>query len=729
MAERTLRFLLMISCLIFVFGCATVPTYKDPNVVYLDEIKLISREDTSHVGIFADKRFEYTIEQLSDPSRLVMDIENADSTYLTLPGVPDDDLTLESIEKEQTFNAKGLPTTRITMNLRTEFPFEAMATKYGARVAISATEMFGEDVSPPEEGIEVADAQVPEVEVTQKAPPEVDDLDEISGMSGSDFARLENPEAMILGPVEEVEVAEAEVTQEASPEIDDLDEISGLSGSDLARLENPEAYPTTVGAVTPGVSPGPVTPGPLITEGVRVTGLDVLEMNGSHRFVITTSEPVTLTQQKEPNLFRIKLSNTSISDRLARRIDLSQFESSMQEITPRAEDSSVSFDIALRRDVLPTLSQEGKTIFVDVPRPMIAVVPRPAPTKIARRAPLPAGQYYGEPINLDVQNAKIRDVIQMIAKSSGMNIVSGSSVKGRVTAHLKGIPWDQALDIVLRSHKLGWVHEGNTIRIASLNVLKAQEKYGPFENVVLPLNFAKANDMEKELSSFVGPNGKISKDERTNSLIIRDGPLQVAQMRELVRQLDRDVPAILIEAQFVEASGEFTKLLGVKWAGTASTALEALVGQLSGKGDLYKILHDAEDERIARVVSSPKVTTLINHEVVIKQGSDLAYSAAEGGIDFRPLDVSLKILPRLAKDQTILLSVDMIRRYPSFFDRDSGRKISVGGRGLRNAGVGKEQAKTELKLFDRETTVISWAFPSEDDDDRKLLVFITPRLL
>src|SRR3990167_11026612 len=131
---------LLIFITLFITGCASTPTYKDPNVVYIDELKVSSREEATNVGIFADKKFEYNIEQKTDPDRLIVDIDNADSTYTIMPKVPEDDLVLESVTKEQTFNPKGLPVTRLTLNLRAPYPFEATQTNYGARVEISSKE-------------------------------------------------------------------------------------------------------------------------------------------------------------------------------------------------------------------------------------------------------------------------------------------------------------------------------------------------------------------------------------------------------------------------------------------------------------------------------------------------------------------------------------------------------------------------------------------------------------
>src|SRR3990167_9613941 len=137
-------------------GCASTPAYKDPNVVYIDEIKVTTTDGKTHVGIFADKTFQYNIEQNPEANQIILDIEDADSTYTILPKIAVTDTVLNSVTKEQTFNQMGMPVSRFTISLKSKFPYDPKQTKYGARVEIASAANAPELIAaapPPQESL------------------------------------------------------------------------------------------------------------------------------------------------------------------------------------------------------------------------------------------------------------------------------------------------------------------------------------------------------------------------------------------------------------------------------------------------------------------------------------------------------------------------------------------------------------------------------------------------
>ena len=158
----------------------------------------------------------------------------------------------------------------------------------------------------------------------------------------------------------------------------------------------------------------------------------------------------------------------------------------------------------------------------------------------------PLRQYTGRKISLDFVDADTRNILTLIAEVSGLNIVVGDDVRGRVTIRLLEVPWDQALEVILQSQSLGMVRVGNVIRIAPLEKLRresedeltskrAQEKLGDLITEMIHLKYASARDMGPVVKNFLSERGTVSVDERTNTLIVRDISKNIEEIRKLFR--------------------------------------------------------------------------------------------------------------------------------------------------------------------------------------------------
>ncbi|ENU88382.1 hypothetical protein F884_00524 [Acinetobacter sp. CIP 102143] len=210
--------------------------------------------------------------------------------------------------------------------------------------------------------------------------------------------------------------------------------------------------------------------------------------------------------------------------------------------------------------------------------------------------------YTGNKISLDFQDIEVRRVLQLLADFTGINMVAADTVQGNITLRLKDVPWDQALDIVLKTKNLDKRRNGNVIWIAPVSeLIKAEEeeakaiaqsvKLAPLQTEYIQLSYAKAADIEKlitqgknsgsgnsssgsnnnadplgdSVGSLLSPRGTISTDPRTNTLIINDTSQKIDQIRKMVDLLDVSVKQVMIEARIVSASTDFTKEMGVKW--------------------------------------------------------------------------------------------------------------------------------------------------------------------
>ena len=204
--------------------------------------------------------------------------------------------------------------------------------------------------------------------------------------------------------------------------------------------------------------------------------------------------------------------------------------------------------------------------------------PAPAPSAAAQQAPTPApaGHYSGEPISVNLKDVDLRDFFRLIHEISGLNVVVDPAVKGSLTIVLDDVPWDQALDIVLKNNDLDKQLDGNVLRIATKETLKreaeqnrdlakAQAESADVVTTTRVLSYAKASEMVPTLKKFLSSRGDILADTRSNTLIIRDIPTVLPVLDNLLRQLDRKSQQVEIEARVVAANRSFSREIGTQF--------------------------------------------------------------------------------------------------------------------------------------------------------------------
>ena len=191
----------------------------------------------------------------------------------------------------------------------------------------------------------------------------------------------------------------------------------------------------------------------------------------------------------------------------------------------------------------------------------------------------PKKRYVGRRIDLDFRGADIHNILRLLSDVGQVNIVTSDDVKGEVTIKMKNVPWDQALDVILRAKLLGQVREGNLIRVAPLTVLekeveldiarqRALNDVAPTETRLIAVSYAEAQAAAAIASRICCRRAaRVSVDERTNQLIVSDVTRNLQLIEELVRSLDTQTPQVIIEARIVEATSNFTRQIGVQWGG------------------------------------------------------------------------------------------------------------------------------------------------------------------
>ena len=219
------------------------------------------------------------------------------------------------------------------------------------------------------------------------------------------------------------------------------------------------------------------------------------------------------------------------------------------------------------------------------PEPAATPEPAPPPAHVASvpHAPPPAppvrreSTFTGQRISLDFKDAEIQNVLRVLADVSGLNIIATDDVKGKVTLHLNDVPWDQALDLVLRSNRLEKTQEGNVVRISTVSRLKeerealraaqdAERELEPLRVKYIRVNYAKADEtLIEKVKGVLTDRGSVTFDDRTNTIIVRDIPHGTDDAAQLIHELDVQSPQVLIEANIVEATRDLARALGVQW--------------------------------------------------------------------------------------------------------------------------------------------------------------------
>ena len=231
------------------------------------------------------------------------------------------------------------------------------------------------------------------------------------------------------------------------------------------------------------------------------------------------------------------------------------------------------------------------TGYTETSQPTIST---PAATPAASGAaqaptPAPAGKYSGEPISVNLKDVDLRDFFRLIHEISGLNVVVDPAVKGTLTIVLDDVPWDQALDIVLKNNDLDKQLDGNVLRIATKETLKkeadqnrelakAQAEAADVVTTTRVLSYAKAADLMPTMKKFLSSRGDILADSRSNTLIIRDIPAVLPVLDNLLRQLDRKSQQVEIEARVVAANRSFSREIGTELAAALGSGHSTLGG-------------------------------------------------------------------------------------------------------------------------------------------------------
>ncbi len=320
--------------------------------------------------------------------------------------------------------------------------------------------------------------------------------------------------------------------------------------------------------------------------GNQVTDIDFRRgEQGEARVIIDMSAAgAAVDVRQERDTVVVEIPGVSLPDKLHRRLDVVDFATPVSLIDSEQSRDGTTLTLTTNRDFEHLAYQSDKQLVIEVKA-------RNTETQAARGGEQQA--YSGEKLSLNFQNIEVRAVLQLLADFNGMNLVTSDTVTGNLTLRLKNVPWDQALDIILKTKGLAMRQNGNVMLIAPAAEIAAREKQEleakkqlvelqPLYSEIIEVNFAKANELATILTStqgdsvdgrggFLSERGSVVVDARTNSLLLRDTADQLVAIQKLIEQLDIPVRQVLIESRIVIANNDFSKELGVRFGASGQS--------------------------------------------------------------------------------------------------------------------------------------------------------------
>ena len=309
----------------------------------------------------------------------------------------------------------------------------------------------------------------------------------------------------------------------------------------------------------------------------RVTDVDFRRSeDGDGRIVIHLSNPkAPVTVAKEGGRVRVEIRNTDLPKELQRRLDVTDFATPVQIVDALQEGDHATFTISASGDYDYLAYQADNTLTINVNTV--------TEEEIEQRQDI--FKYTGEKLSLNFQDIEVRSVLQLIADFTDLNLVASDTVSGRITLRLKNVPWDQALELILKTKGLDQRQVGNVLLVAPAAEIAAREKLelenqkqiselAPLHTEFVQVRYASATQLFNLFSNAAGSEqsvlserGSVIVDERTNAIILTDTADRLQDFRKVIAQLDVPVRQVLIEARIVTASDNFSEDLGIRWGG------------------------------------------------------------------------------------------------------------------------------------------------------------------
>ncbi|UXY52595.1 type IV pilus secretin PilQ [Pseudomonas tohonis] len=469
---------------------------------------------------------------------------------------------------------------------------------------------------------------------------------------------------------------------------------------------------------------------------------------GEGNVVITLSDPtVSPDIQEQGGKIRLDFAKTQLPESLRVRLDVKDFATPVQFVSAAGSSGNASITIEPTGfyDYLAYQTDNKLTVSI-----------KPLTQEDVEKRKSERFAYSGEKLSLNFQDIDVRSVLQLIADFTDLNLVASDTVQGNITLRLQNVPWDQALDLVLKTKGLDKRKVGNVLLVAPADEIAARERQelesqkqiaelAPLRRELIQVNYAKAADIAKLFQSVTSGNessderGSITVDDRTNSIIAYQTQDKLDELRRIVAQLDIPVRQVMIEARIVEANVDYDKSLGVNWRGArvgdnnfviggeggtrtggGGTSPNAALGtfvDMGATGATSSIgigfvtdntildleLSAMEKTGNGEIVSQPKVVTSDKETAKILKGAEIPYQEASSSgastTSFKEAALSLEVTPQITPDNRIIMEVKVTKDAPDFSNALNGVPP-----------INKNEVNAKVLVSDGETIVIGGVF-------------------
>ncbi|WP_192875805.1 type IV pilus secretin PilQ [Marinobacter maroccanus] len=467
----------------------------------------------------------------------------------------------------------------------------------------------------------------------------------------------------------------------------------------------------------------------------------------------SSSTPVDLTERA--GKIRLTMDGIEVPANLRRRLDVTDFATPVTRIDTFVQDGNAIVEITPEGNYDYIAYQSGSQFTVSVEE----LSQEEAESRREEKFP-----YTGDKLSLNFQDIEVRSVLQLIADFTGLNLVASDTVGGSITLRLQNVPWDQALDLILKTKGLDKRQIGNVLLVAPADEIAAREKLeletnkqiaelAPVRLDIIQVNYAKAADIValiKEDEELISDRGFVSSDVRTNTISVRETAEKLDEIRRLVSTWDVPVRQVSIEARIVRAQTNVAENLGVRWGGAAydvsgdnvfsiggsqgavEEARQAAGGTnntitfpgalavdlgVSGEGassfaigwgsDDFLVdleLSALESDGQAEVVSQPRVVTADRQTASIKSGEEIPYQEASSSgatsVSFKEAVLSLEVTPQITPDDKIIMDLVV--------NQDSRGEVTAG-----IPSINTNEVTTQVLVGNGETVVLGGIFQSE----------------
>lgn len=505
---------------------------------------------------------------------------------------------------------------------------------------------------------------------------------------------------------------------------------------------------------TPKVTPVKDNPTPIVSSFNAVDSLDFkLDQKERGELIVRLKDQsVTSMVTQNGSRIEIKLKGATIGEDNLYTMDVLDFATPVRSFETFREEDGVLVVVQTHKEFEYEHKQIGNDFVLTVFEPVKETFVEKEQKKVV---------YTGKKFSLNFQKVAVRTALQIIADFNNFNLVTGDSVTGDITLRLEDVPWDQALDMILKFKGLGKRIEGNILLVAPAEELATREatelksnqeveKLVPLYTEFLQINYAKAKEIATLLDSgsskILSGRGSVAVDERTNTLLIQDTAKKLDDIRRLVEILDVAVKQVVIEARIVTVTDNINEEFGIKWGVTDTLSDGATSGSLVGantaSGGIVPALDDRlnvnlpiadsagtiafqvskladgtildlelsalERENKGEIIARPSITTANQSPAFIEQGTEIPYvSAASSGattVTFKPAVLSLKVTPHITPDNRVILDLNITQD-----TRGDTVKTAIG----EAVAINTQRIGTQVLVSNGETIVLGGIYQQQ----------------